>query len=115
MLKVYGIKNCNTVKKALDWLEENGKEYEFHDYKKSGITGDKITEWQDEVGWEPLINKRGTTWRKLDKEVQEGVNGPETASQLMQNHTSLIKRPIIEGKGPIILGFDNEEYTDKLL
>lgn len=115
MLKVYGIKNCNTVKKALDWLKENGREYEFHDYKKLGVSEEKIKEWQDAVGWEPLINKRGTTWRRLDKEVQEGVTGPQSASKLMQEHTSLIKRPIIEGEGPIILGFDHDEYTAKLV
>lgn len=115
MLKVYGIKNCNSVKKALNWLDENGQDYEFHDYKKIGISGEKIEEWQSVVGWEPLINKRGTTWRKLDKEVQEGVSGPAAASKLMQENTSLIKRPVIEGKGPIILGFDSDEYKKKLL
>lgn len=115
MLKVYGIKNCNTVKKALNWLEENGQEYEFHDYKKSGISKEKIKEWQASVGWEPLINKRGTTWRRLERGVQEEIDGPETASKLMQENTSLIKRPIIEGKGPIILGFDSSEYEENLL
>lgn len=115
MIKVYGIKNCNTVKKALNWLDENGRDYEFHDYKKLGISAEKIAEWQDIVGWEPLVNKRGTTWRKLDKDVQEGVDGAQSASKLMQDHTSLIKRPIIEDKGLIILGFDGDEYTAKLL
>lgn len=115
MLKVYGIKNCNTVKKALNWLDENGQEYEFHDYKKSGISEEKIEEWQNAVGWEPLINKKGTTWRKLDEDVQKGITTPESASRLMQDSTSLIKRPIIESESSIILGFDNDEYTAKLL
>lgn len=115
MLKVYGIKNCNTVKKALNWLDENGLGYEFHDYKKLGISDEKIKEWQSSVGWEPLINKRGTTWRRLEKEVQEKINGSAAASKLMQENTSLIKRPIIEGKGPIILGFDSDEYQKNLL
>lgn len=115
MLKVYGIKNCNTVKKALNWLDENGQEYEFHDYKKSGISEEKIGEWQNAVGWEPLINKKGTTWRKLDDNVQKSITTPESASKLMQDNTSLIKRPIIESESSIILGFDNDEYTAKLL
>lgn len=115
MVKVYGIKNCNTVKKALDWLNENGQEYEFHDYKKLGISEEKIAEWQEAVGWELLINRKGTTWRKLETDLRESINEPKAASKLMQDHTSLIKRPIIEGKGAIILGFDNDEYTAKLL
>src|SRR5690606_33791801 len=93
---VYGIKNCNTVKKALNWLEDHNIEYQFHDYKKLGVTTEKIAEWQNKVSWELLINKRGTTWRKLDAELQNSIINPETAKVLMQEHTSLIKRPIIE-------------------
>lgn len=112
---VYGIKNCSTVKKALDWLAENKMEYEFHDYKKAGIDADKIKEWQDKVSWELLINKRGTTWRKLAPEVQASITNAESASILMQEHTSLIKRPIIETKDTVLLGFNEEEYNQQLV
>ena len=114
MIEVYGIKNCSTVKKALNWLDDNNIEYVFHDYKKEGVSADKIKVWQKEFGWQPLINKRGTTWKKLDKELQESVNDGDSAIQVMQNNTSVIKRPIIEGNGIHLLGFDDQEYTNKL-
>lgn len=107
---VYGIKNCNTVKKALNWLTENEIEFEFHDYKKSGITSEKIKEWQQKVAWESLINKRGTTWRKLSPELQASIVDEAAAVNLMQEHTSLIKRPIIEHSDFILLGFIEEEF-----
>ena len=112
---VYGIKNCNTVKKALDWLENANISYEFHDYKKSSVTDAKIKEWQKQVPWESLINKRGTTWRKLAPEVQAGIVNEQAASSLMQEYTSLIKRPIIEKDGILLLGFNEEEYQEKLI
>ena len=112
---VYGIKNCNTVKKALHWLEEHNIDHQFHDYKKLGITAEKIAEWQNKVSWELLINKRGTTWRKLPTEVQDRVTNAEAVKEVMITQTSLIKRPIIEMKGHIIIGFDEEEYNNKLI
>lgn len=107
---VYGIKNCSTVKKALDWLTENQIDFEFHDYKKLGISKDKIVEWQHKVAWESLINERGTTWRKLTPELQASIVDEAAAAKLMQEHTSLIKRPIIESGDLILLGFIEEEY-----
>jgi len=115
MVDVYGIKNCSTVKKALNWLDENNIQYSFHDYKKEGISSDKIIEWQKQFGWEPLINKKGTTWRKLDSELQKSITDKESASKLMQENTSLIKRPIIDGDKVYLLGFDEEEYSNQLL
>lgn len=112
---VYGIKNCNTVKKALHWLEEHNIDHQFHDYKKLGITAEKIAEWQNKVSWEMLINKRGTTWRKLPTEVQDQVTNAEAAKEVMIAQTSLIKRPIIEMKDHIIVGFNEEEYKTKLI
>lgn len=114
MVNVYGIKNCSTVKKALNWLDENQVEYAFHDYKKEGASPEKIKEWQKEFGWEPLVNKKGTTWRKLDKDLQATITDQGAASRLMQEHTSLIKRPIIDGNGVYLLGFDDEAYASKL-
>lgn len=109
-MKVYGIKNCNTVKKALDWLGENQIEYEFHDFKKLGISESKLEDWSSELGWEPLVNKRGTTWKQLEPERQRLVNSKSEAFRLMQEKTSVIKRPVIETEKGILLGFDEPAY-----
>jgi arsenate reductase len=112
---VYGIKNCNTVKSAVDWLKKHTVEFEFHDYKKSGITKAKLGEWSKQVGWESLVNKRGTTWRQLDEAVQKKITSGKAAIDLMMEKTSVIKRPLIENNGKVILlGFDEVEYTKKL-
>ncbi len=111
---LYGIKNCNTVKSALDWLKKNKVEFEFHDYKKSGITTSKLADWSKQVGWESLVNKRGTTWRQLDEAVQNKITTEKAAIALMLEKTSVIKRPLIEKNGKVILlGFDEIEYTEK--
>ncbi len=108
---VYGIKNCNTVKSALDWLKKHKVEYEFHDYKAKGISEAKLKSWSKQVGWESLVNKRGTTWRKLDEETQTGVTNEKNAIALMIEKTSVIKRPLIEVDGKVVaLGFDEAEY-----
>jgi arsenate reductase (glutaredoxin) len=112
---IYGIKNCNTVKSALDWLKKNKLEFEFHDYKAKGITDEKLKEWSRQVGWESLVNKRGTTWRQLDGRVQASVKDEASAMKLMKEKTSVIKRPLIERNGKVLaLGFDEAEYTSKL-
>lgn len=116
LMIVYGIKNCNTVKSAMDWLTKNKIEFEFHDYKKSGITEAKLKEWIKQVGWESLVNKRGTTWRQLDETVQGNVTNEKSAIVLMMEKTSVIKRPLIEQNGKVLLlGFDEEAYKKKLL
>lgn len=110
-LRVYGIKNCNTVKNALDWLKKNNIEYEFHDYKKEGVTDAKLKSWSKQVGWESLVNKRGTTWRQLDEATQEKVKSESSAIALMKEKTSVIKRPLIEdGDNVITLGFDEAAF-----
>jgi arsenate reductase (glutaredoxin) len=112
---LYGIKNCNTVKSAIDWLTKNKVNFEFHDYKKSGITSVKLIEWSRQVGWESLVNKRGTTWRQLDEAVQNKIVNEKSAIALMMEKTSVIKRPLIERDGKVILlGFDESEYKQKL-
>ena len=108
---VYGIKNCNTVKSALDWLKKKKVDYEFHDYKSKGITASKLKEWSKQVGWETLVNKKGMTWRKLDDKAKAKVINLKEAIELMINLTSVIKRPLVELKGKVIaVGFDEEEY-----
>lgn len=113
MYTVYGIPNCNTVKKALDWLNKEGIAYEFHDYKKKGITAGKLQSWAKQTGWEALVNKKGTTWRQLDAAAQAAVNSEAAAIELMQEKTSVIKRPLIEKKDKIVaLGFDETHYQE---
>lgn len=108
---VYGIKNCNTVKSALDWMKKKKIDFEFHDYKTKGITDAKLKDWSKQVGWENLVNKRGTTWRQLDESVQAKVTNETSAISLMKDKTSVIRRPLIERNGKVILlGFDEDQY-----
>lgn len=112
MLIIYGIKNCDTVKKALRWLDEHKVKYQFHDYKKSGISKEKLQKFEKDFGWEKLVNNRGTTFRKLSED-QKPKNSSQ-AIKIMQEQTSIIKRPIIESESISIIGFDVNEYQ-KLL
>ncbi len=114
MLQVYGIKNCNTVKKAIDWLIQNNKEFVFHDYKKEPASLQKLQAWEKEISWEKLVNKKGTTWRKLSLEEQNSVTDEKSANEVLLKNNSMIKRPLIESSNGIILGFDEEEYKSKL-
>ncbi len=114
-MKVYGIKNCDTVKKALKWLESHNIDFEFHDFKKSGISNEKLKEWSTKLGWEPLLNKRGTTWKKLDAETQNRIINENDAFKLMQEKTSVIKRPVIENGQDILIGFDENTYQQTLV
>jgi len=115
MLHVYGIKNCNTVKKALVWLEANGLDYVFHDYKKEPATAELLAEWEREVPWEALLNKKGTTWRKLPAEEQARVVDAASANAVLLRSNSMIRRPVIASPKGIVLGFDEQEYAEKLL
>jgi arsenate reductase len=108
---VYGIKNCNTVKSALDWLKKNNVEFEFHDYKAKGISESKLKDWSKQVGWESLLNKKGTTWRQLDASVQEKITNETSALNLLKEKTSMIKRPLIEKNNKVLsLGFDESKF-----
>lgn len=115
MKTVYAIPNCNTVKKALDWLQKNKIAFEFHDYKKKGITATILTNWCKQVGWETLVNKKGATWRQLAPDIQASITTQKAAIALMMEKTSIIKRPLIEEEGKIlVLGFDEIEYKKAL-
>lgn len=108
---VYGIKNCSTMKKAFDWLDGAAVAYAFHDYRKAGIDAATLARWCEQAGWEALVNKRGTTWRKLAPEQQQIASAAQ-AIALMQAHTSLIRRPVIEtSAGELIIGFDAERFA----
>ncbi len=106
---VYGIPNCNSVKKAIDWFTSNKINIVFHDYKKSGITKQKLIDWSKQVGWEILLNKKGTTWKGISLEEQLKIKNQKTAIHLMSEKTSIIKRPVIEYKNELLVGFDEEK------
>ena len=114
-MKVYGITNCNTVKKALDWLKENKVDYEFHDFKKLGISTDKLNEWDEKAGYDKFLNKQGLTWKQLDPAVKESIKTKDDALQLLQQKTSMIKRPVIEKGGLLYFGFNEDVYAKELL
>jgi arsenate reductase (glutaredoxin) len=109
---IYGIKNCNTVKSALEWLKKHNFEYELHDYKAKGISQSRLKSWCDQVGWERLVNKKGMTWRQLTEKEQAAVTSQSKAVELMAAKTSVIKRPLIEKDNKVlVLGFDEKEYA----
>ena len=106
MTTVYAIPNCDTVKKARDWLTANGVEYTFHDYKKQGVPRDRLVHWCRTAGWQTLVNTKGPTWRKLTPE-QQAVTTQSQAVALMMEHSSVIRRPVVENEaGQILVGFD---------
>jgi len=110
MITLYGIPNCDTIKKARKWLKDNGVDYEFHDYKKLGVPEKELKNWVKQVGWETLLNKRGTTWRKLDDNTKNSVD-EKSAIQIMLANPSIIKRPVLI-KGQILLvGFSTNDYA----
>lgn len=109
MLKVYGIKNCNSMKKAFDLLTELGLSYEFHDYKKQGIDAETVRIWLDKIGQDIVLNKKGTTWKKLSEEEQQHALASEAnIIETLTTHTSMIKRPIIDLGHGFIVGFDED-------
>lgn len=111
MLKIYGIKNCNSMKKAFDLLSELGLSYEFHDYKKQGIDATTVKQWLDACGQDLILNKKGTTWRKLSEtEQQQALSSESNLIEALTTHTSLIKRPVLQTAQGWIVGFDEASY-----
>ena len=114
MVTVYGIPNCDTVKKARTWLVERGKSHEFHDFKKHGVPPAELARWADAVGWEALLNRKGTTWRQLNSEAQLAVVDSASAQALMLAQTSVIRRPVVDwGNGDLTVGFDSQVWAKK--
>ena len=116
-ITIYGIKSCSTMKKAFAKLDELGVSYEFHDYKKQGIDKDSVKRWVDELGIDKVLNKRGTTWRKLDDSQKQAADASlDNAIDLLVENTSMIKRPIVEGeltdknKNILLCGYDEAEF-----
>lgn len=111
MTTLYGIKNCDTMKKAMSWLNDKGVDYHFHDYKKDGLPDELLNTWLDELGFEALINKRGTTWRKLPDNIRDNIDR-DTAKAVMLDNPSIIKRPLLDTGTQKILGFNADNYQD---
>ena len=111
--KIYGIRNCDTMKKALAWLDAKKIAYVFHDYKKDGVPPGKLKEWAARAGWEKLANTRGPTWRKIP-EAQRGNLTEVRALALLAQNSSAIKRPILESGSSLLVGFDPAEYAAAL-
>ena len=113
-ITIYGIKNCDTMKKARAWLDKHMVDYAFHDYKSAGIDKDKLERWAKKVGWETLINRAGLTFKKLPDKDKEGLT-EKKALALMLKQPSMIKRPVLElGGGKLMVGFKPELYKDAL-
>jgi Spx/MgsR family transcriptional regulator len=114
-IKLYGIPNCSTVKKARDWLDTHHVAYDFHDFKKQGVSAELLNIWLAQFPHEKLINRAGLTWRGLDEMTKSGIIDNASATTLMQAKTSLIKRPLLEKDSKIVcLGFDENTYKELL-
>jgi len=109
-ITMFGIKNCDTIKKARAWMEGRGVAYAFHDYKSAGIDEPRLRSWAKEVGWERLLNRSGTTFRKLPDAEREGIT-EDKAIALMLDQPSMIKRPVLEADGELLVGFDPDRYA----
>ena len=110
---LFGIPNCDTVKKARAWLADRGVDYAFHDYKKSGVDADQLADWTRRFGWEKLLNRSGTTFRKLPDEVKADLDAAKAIAIMIAN-PSAIKRPVVVHDGGILLGFDAAEWEQAL-
>ena len=114
-LTLYGIPNCDTVKKARTWLGEHQLPYSFHDFKKQGLTGEQVLAWSRQLPWEQLLNKRGTTWRGLSADQQLSVTDAASAAALMAEHPSLVKRPVVAWPdGSLSVGFAEADWAQRL-
>ena len=107
---IHGIRNCDTMKKAFAWLGEHGVDYAFHDYKKAGVTRDMLERWCEAAGWEKVLNRAGTTFRKLPDEAKAELDR-DRAIALMLDQPSMIKRPVLEMDGALEIGFKPERYA----
>ncbi|WP_043761899.1 ArsC family reductase [Aeromonas taiwanensis] len=106
---LYGIKNCDTIKKARKWLDEAGIDYRFHDHRADGLTPEQLDLWLERLGWEALLNTRGTTFRALPEEAKQGLDTAR-ARDLLLTHPAMIKRPLLDKDGELTLGFKADHY-----
>lgn len=114
MITVYGIPNCDTVKKARTWLTEHGIEHSFHDFKKQGVPPDHLDRWLEAAGWETVVNRKGTTWRQLDEATRTGVTDVASARAVALANPSVIKRPVVEwADSAITVGFNAADWQQR--
>ena len=113
MVTLYGIKNCDSVKKAMKYLDELNIEYTFFDYKKQLPSADLLASWVAEFGWDTVLNKRGTTYRKLDENIKQSLNA-DTVTEVLLANPSAIKRPILSTQKTTLIGFNADEYANTL-
>ena len=111
MTTLFGIKNCDTIKKARNWLQEQAIEFEFHDYRKQGLVPEQLRAMESALGWEAMLNRRGSTWRTLPDSVRENID-LESAMQIMLDNPAIIKRPILARKDQFHLGFKADQYQE---
>jgi Spx/MgsR family transcriptional regulator len=112
-VRLYGIPNCDTVKKARTWLDQHGVTYAFHDYKKQGADADQLSGWVAEAGWETVLNRRGTTFRALPESDKADLDAAKAVA-IMAAHPSCIKRPVVEHAGGLLVGFDAKAWEQAL-
>jgi arsenate reductase (glutaredoxin) len=111
-ITLYGIPNCDTVKRARAWLQQQGVAHRFHDFKRDGLPAERLEAWMRTLGWETVLNRRGTTWRKLDEATREATVDAAAAGALMRAHSSLVKRPVVEWPdGGLSVGFDADDWS----
>ncbi len=110
-ITVYGIANCDTIKKTKNWLDNEGIEFTFHDYRKQGLDRAQLESWVDTLGWESLLNKRGTTWRKLPDTVKDNIDR-NSAIDVMLDNPAIIKRPLLNRDNELHLGFSETQYRE---
>ena len=108
---LYGIPNCDTVKKARTWLADNAQQFDFHDFKKQGLERATVAAWLEQLDWEVLVNRKGTTWRKLSDERRAAVVDKASALDLMLEQPSVVKRPVLSKEGRFSVGFSADQYT----
>ena len=114
MIILYGIPNCDTVKKARAWLSGHGRDHRFHDFKKQGVPPEELARWTQAAGWEKLLNRKGTTWRQLDAAVQAAVVDAASAESLMLAHPSVIKRPVVDWGDDLTVGFEAAAWATRV-
>ncbi len=113
MTTLYGIPNCDTIRKARKWLAQQKVDYDFHDFRKDGLNEKQLKQWVKKVGWETLLNKRGTTWRKLDDDIKNNID-EKSAIKIMLDNPTIIKRPVLDTGRNLEVGYDEEKYKELL-
>ncbi|MDJ0927140.1 MAG: Spx/MgsR family RNA polymerase-binding regulatory protein [Gammaproteobacteria bacterium] len=109
MIRLFGIRSCDSCRKAVKWLEQNDIDYQFVDLRRDGFSGADVDRWQESAGWENLLNKRSLTWRKIPRVDRDGLDAGR-AAQLIQDHPTVMRRPLLECENRVLLGFDETEY-----